>query len=131
MTTRRLEPTQIIDWYDGFVLAIARTTWLPGLFLVSLLAWAQAERRRIFVLITVTDAQAEEIKSIEDWESLKEHLRTIAAAASGDVPLIRVDDNKDEVIGETSVSAREVQTDVIGDIESAMSPERGKWLSMV
>jgi len=130
MTARRLEPIQILDWYDGIVLGLVRTSWLPGIFLVSLLAWAQVERKRIFALIPVTEAQSETIKLMEGWDALTKHLRIVAAETSGDVLLIRLDDDRDEVVAETRVSAREVESDVIGDIESAMSPDRGKWLIM-
>jgi len=131
MNTHRLEPLQILDWYDGVVLALARASWRSGVLLLSLLAWTQTEGERIFALVPVTEAQAETIKSMKDWETLKQYLQAIAAEASGDILLVRLNEDQDEIVREVSVGVRDVQMDLFGDVESALGSERRRWFDLV
>jgi hypothetical protein len=128
---RRLQPVQILDWYDGIVLAVTRTSWCDGIFLASLLAWAQAERKRTFALIPLSEEQGETIKSKTDWEDLKEYLRSIVAEISGDVLLIGIDGTKDEVAGEQRVAVRDIRSELVGDIEEALHPLRRRWIDEI
>jgi hypothetical protein len=113
------------------VLAVGRTSWQPGIVLVSLVAWAMADRKRIHALVPVTDEQGAAIISLSDWTGMKRDLRTVAEQLSDDVLLVRLDEHEREVIGEVSVPATDIRMDLFGDVESALSPERRRWAELV
>ena len=126
MDQRRLLPVAILDWYDGIVLAVTRTSWQPGVSLVSLVAWVQPERKRILALVPVTEEEASAIMSM-DWTALGRYLAMLAARLACDILVVGLDKDQGEVIGEVSVPAKDIREDLFGDAESALSAERARW----
>jgi hypothetical protein len=131
MSAHRLNSVKILDWYDGIVLALARTNWQPGTVLISLVTWVPGERKRVFALVPVTEEQATALAATEDWANLQQHLQTLAAQVSGDILLVRLDPEENEVVGETTVAVKDIQKDLFGEIESSLTPERRRWSDLL
>lgn len=127
MTSRRLEPLEILDWYDGIVVAVVRTSWEPGRFLASLLAVTESQGERVFALLPVSEAQAETLRATADWEELQSKLRSIVGNLSGPVMLIRVDVGGD-VVATGQARPEDVREDVMGGFDEALDRSRRRWL---
>ncbi|MDC0747779.1 hypothetical protein [Polyangium mundeleinium] len=129
--SRQIRSIEIMDWYDGIVLAIARTSWHPGMFLVSLLSWNQVSRQRVFVLVSLTEAETASIRSASaQWESLTAYLRSLVNT-DRDTFLVLWDEATDEVNVEISIALADVRDEVIGQVEDALKPERQRWFDVV
>lgn len=72
MKLHRLEPVQIIDKYDGIVLAVVKTNWMHGRYLCSLLAFDPEKRKRVFSLLFLADSEVLDLKTRVngDWDEL-------------------------------------------------------------
>lgn len=131
MKPHKLLPIEIMDWYDGIVIATARTSWLPGVFLVSLLSWNQTKRQRVYILIPISETDVANIRSSSEWEALTSRLRMLGAGARGDAILILWDETTEEAIAESSTSIAAVRDELMSHVDDALKPERQRWFDVV
>src|ERR1043165_5049254 len=100
----RLEPVEILDWYDGIVLGVVRASWDRGLFLASLLSWSQENGIRVLALLRIEEAEAVKIKSIArgPWGELLLYLRALCDRSTDDLIVLRIDQRNDEILSVTT-----------------------------
>jgi hypothetical protein len=133
MTDRKLKALEIIDWYDGVVLALVELNWVGGEYLATLLAWDLDRRERVFALFPMRDGRAARIRAClasGDWSSVMSCVKSIAGEVTGEVLVVRVDEGSDSVVAEVAMDALDLQGDAIVDVEVAFSEERKRWFDI-
>lgn len=128
---RQLETLEVFEWYDGLVIALVRSTWKEGIYLASLLAWSQAQRKRVYALIPVNAQKAEAVMGGKqmDWDALLGQLREMFELASGgSVTVVCCDEELGEVVSEISINYAEVDRELLLGIEEALEPQRMRWI---
>lgn len=131
MSERRLDLVEIVDWYDGPVIAFVRTSWRPGLFLASLLAWDLPARRRVLALVPLAPETVVPTNNASDWDARISFLGQVVDQADGRALLVSTEHPHDNVVSESDIAIRDVRPDLLGDVDTALSPDRRKWLTRV
>lgn len=133
MSARELQILDMIDWYDGIVLAIVSTNWMQGTYLGSLLAFDVESRRRVIALMPLSEGDLSEVRSrlAGDWELLRLYLKRLWDKASGDITLLCWIDGDDRVVAEATVDADKLKDEAISDVEAAVSKNRMKWFTVL
>jgi hypothetical protein len=132
MALQQLEIIEVIDWYDGIVLALVTTNWIEGTYLCSLLAFDAELKKRVFALLRLNESEISEIKSRlgGEWEALLSYLNRLWSKASGSVVLVCYRDADKQLIAEKTVDASKLRNQAISDIEEAVSDNRRLWFSL-
>jgi hypothetical protein len=132
MIVQQLKIREMIDWYDGIVLAIVTKDWNEDTYLCSLLAFDADLKKRVFALLPLDDSDVSEIRSRlgGEWEILLSYLKHLWDKASGNVTLLCYSDIDERMIAEKTIEANKVRTDAIADIEEAVSNNRRSWFSL-
>jgi hypothetical protein len=129
----KLDIVEIIDWYDGVVVAIVRPSWRSGIYLASLLRWSQEKRHRVYALLPLLPEQVASVTAWPEgeWEPLLAFLRELAGAVTGSVGVVVVEEARDVVVHETAVSVESIREHLIGDIDLAMTAEAAVWDKLI
>ena len=132
MIVQKLEIIEVIDWYDGIVLALVTTNKHEDTYLCSLLAFDADFKKRIFALLPLGESEVFEIRSrlSGEWEILLSYLKHLWDKASGSITLLCYSDIDEKMIAEKTDEANKVRTNAIADIEEAVSDNRRSWFSM-
>jgi hypothetical protein len=126
---RKLEPLDILDWYDGIVLGVVRLNWTEGLYLAALISWAQSRRLRVYALLKVESAEVEALKLLHgDWTRMRAEVHGSFARAEGDIDIVCVDETSEDVVAQKRIPVSRVADHVVSDVEEALGPERSVWL---
>jgi hypothetical protein len=129
---RSLDVVEILSWYDGIVLALVRLSGHEGTFLASLVAWSQALRHRVFVLIPRSETEVEEARRLvtADWNGFMSHVVRAGQRMEGDALFVRADELTNEVFAEAKihVSEDDARELVVSDAGEALDPSRDRWL---
>jgi hypothetical protein len=132
MALQQIEIAEMIDWYDGIVVALVTTNWIEGIYLCSLLAFDANLKKRVFALLPLDESEVSEIKSRlgGEWEALISYLRFLWDKASGSVTLVCYRDMDEQIIAEKVVDASRLKNQAISDVEEAVSDNRRSWFSL-
>lgn len=129
MVPRKLEPADVVEWYDGVVLAVVRPSWRDGSFLASLLGWLQSDRRRVYALVPLGAEDVADIARLgkSNWDDLVSGIRKYLDGAAGDIPVVTVDEVTGEVVREDVFDVKRIRGHLVGDIEAALSDPFVPW----
>ncbi len=124
----RLIPVEIIDWYDGIVTAVGQISSMPGLFILSLLAWDQTAKRRVYLLAPIGDGELMRVRSPGiEWSAMKQEITRLLRASDSRLRLIKVNEETDTIEQMVPVSVGEVGNLDSFDVEQAISADALKW----
>jgi len=125
---RRVYTRDILDWYDGIVLALVTTSWRPGLFLLSLVAWDHPRGQRVYGLVPIEESDGASIQQISNrWVELKAYLASLLGRLNEGASVILLDDSTEDVLAEADLPIEAVRGDLFLPVEDALEPERQKW----
>jgi hypothetical protein len=126
-----MEIVEMIDWYDGVVLAVVTMNWMKGTYLCSLLAFDVQLKKRVFALLPLDEDQLLGIREHlgGEWNALLLYLNQLWHNASNNVTLLYYRDTDEQVIAEISVEASKIKNKAISDVEEAVSDSRMSWFS--
>jgi hypothetical protein len=132
MALQQLEIVEMIDWYDGIVLALVTTNWIEGTHLCSLIAFDIEHKKRVLALLPLDESKVSEIRSRlnGEWEALLVYLKHLWSEASGSVTLVCYRDSDKQVMREKAVDVSKLRNQAISDIEEAVSDNRKSWFSL-
>ena len=132
MALQQLEIVEMIDWYDGIVMALVTTNWIEGTHLCSLLAFDIEHKKRVLALLPLDESEVSEIRSRlnGEWEALLAYLKHLWNEASGSITLVCYRDSDKQMMGEKVADASKLRNQAISDIEEAVSDNRKSWFSL-
>ena len=134
----------VVEWYDGIVSAVVDLRE-NATYLCSLLAWHPQHESRVFVVIPLVVAEAQQLRDLlgetpneavdaSVWRAIAEMLDRVRRSYSGSVIVFAADDLQSTVSAWKAVDARnvpELETAAL-DAEGALSEARLRhWLSLL
>lgn len=132
MICRKLNIIDIIDWYDGVVLALVSLDDSENTYVSSLLAYDLELKQRIFALLPLKRGELSNVKKNlnGDWEKSLLYLNLLWKKADGNTLLILYSDEESQILAEKNVLANLIKDYAIADVEVAVSSNRKCWFDM-
>ena len=130
---------QVIDWYDGIVVALVRFEEGEGWFLASLLAWRQDGDERVYALVPIGGQFLERMLDVaregntkRNWQEIKKQLARFRNQCTADAIVIRCRELGARVyaVAEMSLETLGLRAQIGQEVDGAISEERVDiWLS--
>ena len=123
---RELNVRQMLEWYDGMVVALVVPTWSDETFLASLLSWSQKRHQRTYALLPLSSEQLRDVEAsvTEGWGSLRDQLAMLRHAVNGAISLVVVDDATNQVVSISEAPAEHFRHEFFKDVEQALEAGR-------